>query len=167
MLQLAHRDVGRIEIAIRPGAHLVPVVFGDIAQFGQWFDDKTVAERQLVLATITLTLTSSRVDSALVTLDADAVQAAGEAVGAAVFLVGTCRRRAVGEHHFHRRHAHFRVDADRNAAPSSATDTEPSPWMRTSMRLAKAGQRFVGGVVDHLPMMCSGFSVRVYIPGGA
>jgi hypothetical protein len=59
--------------------------------------------------------------------------------------------------------AFFGVQAEGMPRPSSSTLTEPSG--AGDLDACRAGQRLVGGVVDHLLQDVQGLSVRVYMPG--
>ena len=81
--------------------------------------------------------------------DADAVQAAREAVGVAGFLlVELAAGVQLAEDQFDRRPAFFRVDFDRDAAAVVADFDDAIGADSHRNFLGVAGQRLVGGVVD-------------------
>lgn len=120
---------------------------------GQRFDHVAVFEGQLVQAGAVgflapdgdLQALGQRVGDR----DADAVQTAGERVGAARAFVEFTARVQAGEDDFHRRHAFFRVQADRDAAAVVFDGDAAVGVLRDDDVLAMAAQRLIGGIVDH------------------
>ena len=94
-----------------------------------------------------LTSTTSRLDSALTTDDADAVQAAGDLVAAAAELAAGVQH---GQHHLDRRLLLGRARVDRDAA-AVVDHRTPAVGLEGDVdAVAVAGQRLVDRVVDDL-----------------
>mmetsp|Transcript_81331 Transcript_81331/g.225986 ORF Transcript_81331/g.225986 Transcript_81331/m.225986 type:complete len:550 (-) Transcript_81331:503-2152(-) len=81
---------------------------------------------------------------------AHAVQAAGEAVGAARALVELAAGMQPREHDLHHWHALFRVQAEGNAAAVVGHRDRAVDMQGQVDALAETGQGLIGGVVDHL-----------------
>jgi hypothetical protein len=97
--------------------------------------------------------------------DADAVQAAREAVGTGRALLELAAGVQPRVDDLDDADALFRMQAERHAAPSSTTLTEPSACSVTSIDLPWPTSASSAALSTTSCTMCSGVSVRVYMPG--
>jgi hypothetical protein len=93
------------------------------------------------------------------------VQAAGEAVGAARALVELAAGVQAGEHQLDHGRLFFGVQAERNAAAVVFDADRAVGVQRDLDLLAVAASASSAALSSTSWMMCSGLSVRVYMPG--
>src|SRR5574343_309577 len=151
MLKLAEIDLGRVEIlGVGRDAHGgAGGARADFADLGQGFDDETVGKHDLVDAAATLDLDFQPGGQRIGHRDADAVQAAREAVGVArLLLVELAAGVQLAEDQLDRRLAFLRVDFDRDAAAVIGYLDDAVGANGHRYFLGETGQRFVGRVVD-------------------
>ncbi len=150
--QLAQRQHGRVEIlGVGPGAHrgaLLAVALA-LGRDHQRLDHVAGRKRQpghlSVAETGDLQPRRQRVGHA----HADAVQTAGEAVGAALAFVELAARVQAGENQLDHGGLFLGVQAEGNAAPVVFHTHRSIGVQRDLDLLAEPRQRFIGGVVQH------------------
>jgi len=150
VLQLAHGNGGGIEIlGIGPGTHPGAAgLLGGIADAGQGLHHVASSEDQTVHAAFPGHFHFQTGRERVGHRDADPVQAAGEAVGAAGALVELATRVQAGEHHFHRGRVFHRMQIHRNAAAVVSHGNGAIHMDGHQDALGEAGNGFVGRVVD-------------------
>jgi mRNA-degrading endonuclease toxin of MazEF toxin-antitoxin module len=111
------------------------------------------------------TVTSQPLRQRVGDADAHAVQAAAEAVGTAGALVELAAGVQPGEDDLDHRHLFFGVQAERDAAAVVVDADRAVGVQRDAMRLPKPASASSAALSITSCTMCSGLSVRVYMPG--
>ena len=151
MFQLAEIHLGRIEIlgVGRDANRRAGRARADIADACQRFDHEAVSKDNLVHAATALDLDFQAGGQRIGHRNADAMQAAREAVGVARFLlVELAAGVQLAEDQFDGRLAFFRVNLDRDAAAVVRHLDQAVGLDAHRNLLGETGQCLVGGVVD-------------------
>ncbi|MCY1532719.1 hypothetical protein D9M68_680060 [compost metagenome] len=152
MRQLAQWNVGAVEVfGVRPDAHAGAGLLAAALVVGrQGLGDIAALENQTVDRAIAPHHDFQARSQGVGDGNANAVQAAGEGVGAAARLVELAARVQAGEHQFHDGSVFFGMQADGNAAPVVLDGNAAVRVQRDLDLLAVAGQCLVCGVINDL-----------------